>query len=65
MGGPFTLLEIKGKPRMAYLEVWHFSRLITDPEEVRVLAAKYGSIRGQALTTRHSLRLIDKMLGDP
>ncbi|WP_328671979.1 helix-turn-helix domain-containing protein [Streptomyces sp. NBC_00328] len=64
MGGPFTLLEIKGKPRMAYLEVQHFSRLITDPEDVRVLAAKYGSIRGQALTTRDSLRLIEKMLGD-
>ncbi|THC47317.1 helix-turn-helix transcriptional regulator [Streptomyces sp. A1499] len=64
MGGPFTLLEIKGRPRMAYLEVQHVSRLITDPEDVRVLAAKYGSIRGQALTTRDSLRLIEKMLGD-
>ncbi|MFI1826043.1 helix-turn-helix domain-containing protein [Streptomyces sp. NPDC020412] len=64
MGGPFTLLDIKGKPRMAYLEVQHVSRLITDPEDVRVLAAKYGSIRGQALTTRDSLRLIEKMLGD-
>jgi transcriptional regulator with XRE-family HTH domain len=64
MGGPFTLLEIKGRPRVAYLEVQHISRLITDPEEVRLLAAKYGSIRGQALTTRESLRLIEKMLGD-
>lgn len=64
MGGPFTLLEIKGRPRMAYLEVQHLSRLITDPEAVRILAAKYGSIRGQALTTRESLRLIEKMLGD-
>ncbi|MFE5853810.1 helix-turn-helix domain-containing protein [Streptomyces sp. NPDC056500] len=64
MGGPFTLLEIKGRPRMAYLEVQHISRLIADPEDVRVLAAKYGSIRGQALTTRDSLRLIEKMLGD-
>ncbi len=64
MGGPFTLLEIKGHPRMAYLEVQHISRLIADPEDVRVLAAKYGSIRGQALTTRDSLRLIEKMLGD-
>ncbi|MEV7784612.1 helix-turn-helix transcriptional regulator [Streptomyces sp. NPDC088106] len=64
MGGPFTLLEIKGRPRMAYLEVQHVSRLVTDPEDVRVLAAKYGSIRGQALTTRESVRLIEKMLGD-
>ncbi|MEV4427721.1 helix-turn-helix transcriptional regulator [Streptomyces sp. NPDC049602] len=64
MGGPFTLLEIKGRPRMAYLEVQHVSRLISDPEDVRVLAAKYGSIRGQALTTRESVRLIEKMMGD-
>ncbi|WP_227025595.1 Scr1 family TA system antitoxin-like transcriptional regulator [Streptomyces tsukubensis] len=64
MGGPFTLLEIKGRPRMAYLEVQHTSRLITDPEDVRVLTAKYGSIRGQALTTRETLRLVESMLGD-
>ncbi|WP_112466903.1 helix-turn-helix domain-containing protein [Streptomyces triticisoli] len=64
MGGPFTLLTPKGKPQVAYLEVQHFSRLVTDPEEVRVLAAKYGSIRGQALTPRESLCLIEKMLGD-
>jgi transcriptional regulator with XRE-family HTH domain len=64
MGGPFTLLTPRGKPQVAYLEVQHFSRLITDPEAVRVLAAKHGSIRGQALTPRESLRLIEKMLGD-
>ncbi|MEH0553085.1 helix-turn-helix domain-containing protein [Streptomyces sp. B21-101] len=64
MGGPFTLLTPKGKPQVAYLEVQHISRLITDPDEVRVLAAKHGSIRGQALTPRESLHLIEKMLGD-
>ncbi|WP_435614524.1 helix-turn-helix domain-containing protein [Streptomyces coelicoflavus] len=64
MGGPFTLLARKGKPQVAYLEVQHISRLITDQEEVRILAAKHGSIRGQALTPRESLRLIEKMLGD-
>ncbi|MET8828211.1 helix-turn-helix transcriptional regulator [Streptomyces sp. NPDC004610] len=64
MGGPFTLLGVKDKPRIGYLEVQYFGRLITDPEDVRVLAAKYGSIRGQALTTRDSLRLVEKMLGD-
>ncbi|NYV75056.1 helix-turn-helix transcriptional regulator [Streptomyces sp. UH6] len=64
MGGPFTLLELKDRPRMAYLEVQHVSRLITAPEEVRVLAAKYGSIRGQALSTHESSRLVEKLLGD-
>ncbi|MEU6810096.1 helix-turn-helix transcriptional regulator [Streptomyces sp. NPDC046831] len=64
MGGPFTLLTPKGRPQVAYLEVQHFSRLVTDPEEVRVLAAKHGSIRGQALAPRESLCLLEKMLGD-
>ncbi|WP_151769553.1 helix-turn-helix domain-containing protein [Streptomyces abyssomicinicus] len=64
MGGPFTMLELKDRPRMAYLEVQHVSRLVTEPEEVRVLAAKYGSIRGQALSTHESLRLVEKLLGD-
>ncbi|MFC9547229.1 Scr1 family TA system antitoxin-like transcriptional regulator [Streptomyces sp. NPDC056956] len=64
MGGPFTLLTPKGRPQVAYLEVQHVSRLVSDPEEVRVLAAKHGSIRGQALTPRESLRLLEKMLGD-
>ncbi|MCQ8192585.1 helix-turn-helix domain-containing protein [Streptomyces rugosispiralis] len=64
MGGPFTLLTPKGRPQVAYLEVQHISRLITEPEEVRVLAAKYGSIRSQALTPRGSMLLLEKLLGE-
>ncbi|MFI2373545.1 Scr1 family TA system antitoxin-like transcriptional regulator [Streptomyces sp. NPDC018964] len=64
LGGPFILLTPKGKPQVAYLEVQHISRLITDPDEVRILAARYGSIRAQALTPEESLTLIKKMLGD-
>ncbi|MCP9956390.1 helix-turn-helix domain-containing protein [Streptomyces sudanensis] len=64
MGGPFTLLTPKGKSQVAYLEVQHVSRLVTDREEVRVLAAKHGSIRGQAITPCQSLCLLEKMLGD-
>lgn len=64
MGGPFALLTPKGKPQVACPGVQHFSRLITDPEEVRVLTAEHGSIRGQALTPRESLRRLEKMLGD-
>ncbi|MBL1100784.1 Scr1 family TA system antitoxin-like transcriptional regulator [Streptomyces coffeae] len=64
MGGPFTLLTPKGRSQVAYLEVQNLSRLITDAEEVRILAAKYGSIRSQALTPRESLLLLEKMLGE-
>ena len=48
---------------MGYTGAQNSSRLITDPEEVRILAARYGSIRAQALTPRESLDLIEDMLG--
>ena len=64
MGGSFILLTPKGKPQLGYAEAQNSSRLATDPEEVRILAAKYGSIRAQALTMQESLALIVKMLGE-
>jgi transcriptional regulator with XRE-family HTH domain len=64
MGGSFILLTPKGKPQLGYTEVQSSSRLVTDPDEVRILAAQYGSIRAQALTMQESLALIEKMLGE-
>ncbi|MGE7437846.1 helix-turn-helix domain-containing protein [Kitasatospora sp. NPDC001175] len=64
MGGPFILLTPKGRAQMGYVEVQNVSRLNTDAEEVRMLAARYGSIRAQALTPRESLILIEKILGE-
>ncbi|MFE8923374.1 helix-turn-helix domain-containing protein [Streptomyces rochei] len=61
MGGPFTLLTPKGKPQVGYTEVQAVARLATDMDEVRILAARYGSIRAQALTPRESLALIERM----
>ncbi|WP_104784185.1 MULTISPECIES: helix-turn-helix domain-containing protein [Streptomyces] len=64
MGGPFILLTPKGKAQVGYTEVQNSSRLVTDTEDVRILAARYGSIRAQALTMRESLDLINSMLGE-
>ncbi|MFK0119440.1 Scr1 family TA system antitoxin-like transcriptional regulator [Streptomyces sp. NPDC090994] len=64
MGGSFVLLTPKGKGQLGYTEVQSSSRLITDPEEVRILAARFGSIRAQALTMRESLTLIENSLGE-
>ncbi|MCX5209887.1 helix-turn-helix transcriptional regulator [Kitasatospora sp. NBC_00240] len=64
LAGPFILLTPKGRQQVGYVEVQSVSRLITDPEEVRMLAARFGSIRGQALTPRESLTLIEKVLGE-
>ncbi|MFF3815552.1 helix-turn-helix domain-containing protein [Streptomyces bluensis] len=62
--GPFVLLTPKGRQQLAYLEVQGVGQLITDPEEVRILAARYGSIRGQALTPRESQALMQELLGE-
>ncbi|WP_308290592.1 Scr1 family TA system antitoxin-like transcriptional regulator [Streptomyces marispadix] len=62
--GPFILLTPRGKQQVGYLEVQGENRLVTDAEQVRMLAARYSSIRGQALTPRESLVLIEKKLGD-
>lgn len=62
MGGPFTLLTPQGKPQVGYVEVQNISRLISDMEDVRILAARYGCIRSQALTPRESLASIERLL---
>ncbi|WP_181412318.1 helix-turn-helix domain-containing protein [Streptomyces griseorubiginosus] len=62
LGGSFTLLIPKGREQVAYMEIQGYPRLITDREEVRVLAARYGIIRAQALNPYESLDLIEKML---
>ncbi|WP_326807192.1 helix-turn-helix transcriptional regulator [Streptomyces sp. NBC_01775] len=64
MDGPFILLTPKGRPQLAYMEVQHVSKLVTDPDEVRILAARYGNIRSQACTPHESLDLIERMLGE-
>lgn len=63
MGGPFILLTPKGRAQVAYLEIQNISRLVTDPDEVRILAARYGSIRAQALNPPESLAVIMELLG--
>ncbi|MEU1421318.1 helix-turn-helix transcriptional regulator [Kitasatospora sp. NPDC005751] len=62
MGGSFILLTPSGRSQIAYVEVQHVNRLITDPEEVRRMAVRYGSIRAQALSSEASLALIEKRL---
>ncbi|WP_370375130.1 DUF5753 domain-containing protein [Streptomyces laculatispora] len=64
LDGPFTLVTPKGRQQVAYLEIHTHPRLITGLEEVRVLAARYGTIQSAALTPRESLAAIEKMLGE-
>ncbi|MFE6457516.1 helix-turn-helix domain-containing protein [Streptomyces cinereoruber] len=64
LGAPFTLITAKGRKEVAYTEIYGHSRLITDPEEVRMYTERYGIIRAQALTKRESLDWIEKLLGE-
>ncbi|WP_449341494.1 hypothetical protein [Streptomyces canarius] len=54
----------RGKPQMGYGEFESVNRLITDPDEVRMPAARYGSIRGQALSPSDSCALFETLLGE-
>jgi hypothetical protein len=63
--GGFTLYTRKGGEQVGYLEAQGRSTLVTDREEVRVLTARYGIIRAQALAPRESLSYIEKLLGEP
>ncbi|KOG25161.1 DNA-binding protein [Streptomyces viridochromogenes] len=62
--GPFTLMTQRGGNQFGYMEAQGRSTLVTDREEVRALAARYGIIRAQALTPWESLAFIEKLLGE-
>ncbi|MBB0246578.1 helix-turn-helix domain-containing protein [Streptomyces alkaliphilus] len=64
LAGPFTLLTPKGRPPVVYAECHGRNQLITDSEQVRLMAARYGSIRAQALTPRESMTLLEELLED-
>ncbi|MEU6275979.1 helix-turn-helix transcriptional regulator [Streptomyces populi] len=62
--GPFTLIVPKSREQIAYLEVQGRSLMVTDKDEVRSIAARYGIIRGQALTPRESSAFVEQLLGE-
>ncbi|MGW4313891.1 helix-turn-helix domain-containing protein [Streptomyces sp. NPDC004491] len=64
LDGPFTLITRRSGDQLAYLEVQGRSILLTDRDEVRSVAARYGIIRSQALTPQESLVFIEKLLGE-
>ncbi|UTP34595.1 helix-turn-helix domain-containing protein [Streptomyces rapamycinicus] len=64
LGGPFALLERKGRQLVAYSEVQGRGTLVTDRKAVRELEQRYGIIRAQALTPQESLDFIEKLRGE-
>ncbi|MDX2675896.1 helix-turn-helix domain-containing protein [Streptomyces sp. NY05-11A] len=62
LGSAFNLLTPKKHPQVAYTEAQGYPRLITDPEEVRMIADRYGIMRAMALPPRETRTLIEKKL---
>jgi transcriptional regulator with XRE-family HTH domain len=64
LSGPFILLETPDHQHVAYAETQRGSQLISDPDEVSILARKYAMLRTQALNPEETKGLLDRLLGD-
>ncbi len=64
LDGPFTLLETPDHQHIAYSETQRGSHLISDRNEISILAQKYAMLRAQALTPLEALRLLARLLGE-
>lgn len=64
LDGPFTLLETPDHQHLGYTETQRGSQLVSDPDEVSLLAQKYAMLRTQALNAEDSKDLLDRLLGE-
>ncbi|MFI9584830.1 helix-turn-helix domain-containing protein [Streptomyces sp. NPDC052236] len=64
LAGPFILLETPDHQHVGYTETQRGSQLITDPDEVSILAQKYAMLRTQALNIEETKGLLDRLLGE-
>ncbi|NBM18582.1 helix-turn-helix domain-containing protein [Streptomyces sp. GC420] len=64
LDGPFVLLETPDHQHLAYSETQRGSQLVTDPDEVSILAQKYAMLRTQALNSEDSQALLDQLVGE-
>lgn len=64
LDGPFTLLETPDHQQVAYSETQRGSQLVSDPNEVSILAQKYAMLRAQACSPEETLGLLDRLLGE-
>ncbi|MER5275994.1 helix-turn-helix transcriptional regulator [Streptomyces sp. NPDC002809] len=64
LDGPFTLLETPDYQHVAYSETQRGSLLVSDPDDVSILAQKYAMLRAQALNPEDTVGLLDSLLGE-
>lgn len=61
---PMIVLETPEHQRLVYSETHRGSHLIADPDEVAILAFKYGMLRSEALNAEDTKGLLDRLLGE-
>ncbi len=64
LSGSFTMLETPEHQHFGYFEGQRGSKLVTDPNDVSILAQRYAMLRTQALNPSETEGLLDRMLGD-
>ncbi|MGW2648351.1 helix-turn-helix domain-containing protein [Streptomyces sp. NPDC001393] len=64
LDGPLQLLETHKGQRLAYSEGQQNGRLIADPKEVSLLRQRYDTLRSQALNTKDSRGLLERLRGE-
>jgi transcriptional regulator with XRE-family HTH domain len=64
IAGPIVLIETADHRHLAYLEAQRSSLLISDADDVSVLAQRFGIIRARALSPAESLRLMEQAIGE-
>ncbi len=64
LAGPFVLVETPDHQHLAYTETQRGSQLVSDPDEVSILAQKYAMLRTQALNSEQTRGLLDRLLGE-
>ncbi|MEL3945532.1 helix-turn-helix domain-containing protein [Streptomyces sp. LNU-CPARS28] len=62
MMGSFQLLKLRDGKTLGHVEAQLHDRVISDPRDVQILEMRYGMIRAQALSPRHSLAFIEKVM---
>ncbi|GAA4957417.1 helix-turn-helix transcriptional regulator [Yinghuangia aomiensis] len=62
--GPMQLLEAPDHRWLGYFEGQRGSALITDPDEVSIMARRYAIMRSQALNAEETVSLLERMRGD-
>ncbi|MFK0049782.1 Scr1 family TA system antitoxin-like transcriptional regulator [Streptomyces sp. NPDC090741] len=65
LDGPFILLEPHPLQHVAYIESQRGSQLVSDLNEVSIVAQRYAMLRTEALNPEETRALLKQLLGDP